>query len=568
MVAVVLLVGIVAIGSIGILIIGGAAVSENRDDASDERTKQAFQNLDSEIDSVARQEGSSREVDLALSDDQGGAVREADTSRIVVTRSNITAGNTDELVNRSIGSIVYSSGGETYAIQSGGVWRGTGNGTEMVSAPPITYATTEYGTEPTLTIPIVETAGDRRLASDRVRITHNETISPLNDVTVVEGDLVVVRIRSEYYVGWGKYFSQITNDAAVEYDHANETAIVKMIVPTVAPPVEGGVVMGAAAGTLKLKQDSKVDSYNSTEGPYSTSQGGDTRVVSAGDVDLKQNATVQGNLEIAGDANFDQDSEVQGNFKHESSSSLDYHDAPSTHVTGWRNDNATVGTRTAVDGVIDRNLMLVRDGNDNATASNISNGQLQGCNTAGGCRLESGAYYLEEVSLDNTDELILDTTGGEIYLVVKNEFQIDDDARVRVVGPGRVSIYVDSETGSKDFAMFQDAEVTVQDDRAPQLWVYMDSDAEARLRQRAEFTGVIYGPAPANTEGAEIDMSTSDEVHVYGAVVGDVAPITQEVAVHYDEALATETPVRTATAVPRITFLHASVYRVDVENGD
>lgn len=565
-VAFVLLVGIVVVGSVGVVVLGGTAVSEERTQAENERVKVAFQNLDKRMDTVARGEASRREVDVNLGDEQGGAVRERDAGRIVISRTNVTAGNTDVLVNRSMGAIVYEGNGETYAIQGGGVWQGTGNGTQVVSPPPVSYATTEYGTEPTLTVPIVEAAGDRRLVDDRVRVTHNETISPLNDVSVVEGDLVVVRIESEYYVGWGEYFRGITNDAAVEYDHANDTAIVRMIVPTIAPPVEGGVVSAGTSGTLKLKQDAEVDSYNSTVDPYASSSGGNSRVVAGGDVELRQRATVLGDLEAGGDVTFKQDAQVQGNFRYDDSSTIDYH-SPGTHVTGWKADNASVGTRTAVDGVIDRNVLLVRDSNDNASAP-ISDGRLQGCDSGGGCELDAGAYYLERIDLDNSEELVLNTTDGEIYLVVQNDVQLEDFATIRVEGPSRVSVYVDGETGSKDFAMFHDAEVTVPGDRAPQLWVYVDSDAEVRFRQRAEFTGVVYGPGPGQQEGAHITMSTTDEIHVYGAVVGDVAPITQEVKVHYDEALATETPIRTATAVPRLTFLHVSVHRVDVENAD
>lgn len=566
--ALILLIGVVAVGSIGIILLGGDALTTERDAAENDKIRLAFQNLDTNIDTVARDDASARQVDVALSSDQGGAVRESEAGRIVVTRTNITAGNTDELVNRSIGAIVYAENDRHYAVQAGGVWQGTGNETQMVSAPPVSYTSTRFRTEPTLTIPIIETSGDRRLVDDQVRITHNATVSPLNDVTVVEGDLITVSITSRYYVGWGKYFSQITNEAAVKYDHANDTVIVQMIVPTVAPPVEGGVIMGATAETLDLKQNATVDSYNSSEGNYTTSVGTRGRVISAGDVRLKQFSEIHGNLEVGGDVRFEQDSRVFGNFSHEPPTSIVNHSDLSTHVTGWTSDNATVTDRTPVDGVIDRNVQLVRDSNDNGSTTDIANGQLQNCNTGSGCQLTAGAYYLTDLTLDGTDRLELDTSGGQIYIVVQNQFGMWDDAEIEVTGPGRVNVYVDGETGSRDFVMKHNATVTVPGQRAPGMWVYMDSDAEVLFRQQINFTGVVYGPGPGVDPGAEIRMSTNDRIHVFGAVVGDVAPITQKVRVHYDETLATETPVQTATSIPRLTFIHVSVYRVDVENGD
>lgn len=567
--AIVLLVGIVAVGSIGILLIGADATNQTRTNSENERTRLAFEKLDSEMDAVARQDETSQVVDVGLGDEQGGAVRERDAGRIVVTRTNITAGHQDELVNRSIGAITYADNGKEFAIQAGGVWQGSGNGTQMVSAPAFSYATTKAETEPTLTMPIVETSGDRRLADDEVRITHNETVSPLNDVTVVEGDLITVRVQSRYYVGWADYFRQMTTEAGVTLDHRNRTVIVEMIVPTIAPPVEGGVVMGAAAERLKLKQEAVVDSYNSTEGKYSNSHGQNTRVVSAGEVIMQQDSRIEGSLEAdSPSVDLNHNATITGDLRLGTSTTFTHDDLIGVHVGGWWARNASVGTRTAVDGVIDRNVQLVREDNDNSTSGNVSGGSLDNCNTGNGCRLDSGAYFLDEIDLDGTEKLILDTTGGPVYVVVNGKVQLSDDARIEVKGGGRANVYINSETGSEDFSMKNDAQVKIPKDRAPQLWIYMDSDAEAKLRQQVEFTGVIYGPGPGDESGADIRMSSTSQLHVYGAVVGDVAPITQEVRVHYDEALATETPVTTATAIPRLTFLHVSVYRVDVENAD
>jgi len=561
----VLLVGLVSIVSVGLLVAAGSVTDDSRQKAETERVEIAFQKLDDQVDSIARGQASTRTFDFDLPEGGNGAIQKKNTGRLVIERRNLTIGSSTTIVSRSLGSIVYEGDRATYAYQAGAIWRGTRNSTVLVSAPPFSYSTNKRGFEPTLTLPLPSTAGKRRLASEALRLTANETISPLNDVTVIHSDLVVLQIKSEQYVGWAEYFNATVGSQGVSVDHANETATVEMVVPTRAPPVRGGVISGATAETLKLKQDSRVDSYNSSDGSGYSGGENDTRIIAGGDVKMKQNTTVEGNLEVDAEITFGQNATIEGGLAH--SNKIDYTGPASStladHVDGWTNDNATVGERTSVGGVIDQNIALVRDNNDNDGTSNVSGRDL--VFSGGRSRLGSGAYLLDEIDLDSKT-LVLDTTGGPIDIVVLNKTQLDGTGKIEVVGSGRVNIYLDSETGTKDVKMFDDSTVTVPDDRAPQFWLYMDPDAEARLRQRASFTGVIYGPGRGTSPGTEIDMSTSNNIHVFGGVVGDVEPITQEVRIHYDEALATATPIQTATSIPRLTFLHVSVHNIDIED--
>lgn len=566
--AVVLIVGMVAVGSIVVLVASGTATNDAKEGVENERVEKGLRQLDSRVDSVARSDDATDTVNLDLPGNSDGVVRETNVGRIVINQTNVTTGRQETLVDQSLGAVVYDDGETQYALQAGGLWRGTGNRTQMVSPPAFGYETTDRGTEPTLTVPIVATEGDRRLTSDQVRVSKNETISPLNDVSVVEGELVILRLTSDYYVGWADYFSEIAPGTGIELDHANRTVIVRMVVPVKAPPVEGGVVSGAAQGTLKLKQDARLDSYNSSNGDYASTRSSDTEVVAGNDIVLQQNASVEGNLVLGGDGRFKQDAEVEGNLSHEDDSSLSFHSSASDHVDGWIRDDAAVQERTAVDGVIDRNVGRIRENNDNSSAANVTDGTLGGCDTSGGpgCWLSAGNYFLEEIDLGTGDRLMLDTTGGKINIVVTDDIDLDDGT-IKVIGSNRVNVYLDGETGSEDFAMKQDATVKTPDQDATQFWLYMDASAEAKLRQSSDFTGVLYGPGHSGREGAYITMSsTSDEIHVYGAVVGATAPITQEVKVHYDEALINSDPIQTTVQIPRLTFLHVSVHRVDVEN--
>lgn len=565
-IAIVLLVGVVAVGSVGILIAGSSVTKQSQEEAEVERVEQAFRQLDHKIASVAASRNGARTVDFDLPADSDGAVREEDSGRMVIYRQNLSAGTVDVLVNHSLGAIVYENDGTRFAYQAGAVWRGTGNHTRMVSAPPFSYSTTKRGREPTLTVPLTVATGAQRLSSGEVRIGKVETISPLNDVTVVEGDLITVVIKSEYYRGWAQYFNRTMGVHAVALDPENSTTVVEMVVPTRAPSVEGGVILGAAQESLKLKQKAVVDSYNSSKGNYSATRASRTRILASGDVSLKQDARIEGDLVLGGDGDFDQDARVQGNLSHSGSSNLNFHSSPGTHVTGWIAANASLGKRTSVDGVIDQNVAFALEENDNGESGNVSSKKLDNCANGKGCRLTNGTYLLDGIHLSSGETLILDTRKGSINLVLKGKFDIDNGT-VRVIGDGRANVYLDSATGSEDFAMKQNASVVVPGKRAPGFWLYMDADAEAKLRQSASFTGVIYGPGRGDQPGTHITMSsTSDRIDVYGAVVGDIEPITQEVHVHYDGALASTDPIKTATAVPRLTFLHVSVNKVGLED--
>lgn len=225
-VGVVVLVGMVAVVSVGVVTLGGQATADSRQEVENERIRQAFVEFQTDVDTVAQGDDDARTVALDLPDEGDGAVREERSGRIVVRRSNLST--TKTVVVQDVGAVVYENGETQYAYQAGAVWRGEGNATEMVSAPDVTYATTERGTDPTLTFPIVNLEGARRLGSDSVRIETLGTGSPLSNVSTVDDQLVVLEIRSDYYVGWGQYFRSRYENTVVSYDHPNDTVVIEL----------------------------------------------------------------------------------------------------------------------------------------------------------------------------------------------------------------------------------------------------------------------------------------------------------------------------------------------------
>lgn len=570
-IAVVLLVGLVAVASIGILLIGAQANDEGRQQAETERIKQAFLELDSEVDSVARSESDERTVDLDLPAGSDAAVREEVAGRLWINRTNYTTKKTVTLVDRSMGAIRYTKdGGTTFAFQAGGVWMEEGKTTRMLSPPAFSYDMTRDGTSPTLTVPIVTTSGDTRLEGGEVQVRKKQTIAPLNDESVVENDLVSMRVQSRWYVGWAAFFRQLTRPGAVSVDHANDTATVEMVVPAVAPSVNSGVVAGAANGELKLKQDTVVDSYNSSKNTYAaTTDRDEGKVAVINDVQMQQNSEIRGDLEVGGDVRFEtgSTSEVTGNLSHVPSTSFTKEDPDEgpPHVAGWVAPNASVRARTQVNGYIDLHVGALADpgNNDNASTAVVSGGTLGSCDPS--CELENGSYYFDQLTVGDGETLVLNTSDGMIELAVNGTMSLVGSGSIEVEGDNRVNVYVNAEGSgaASEFEMSDDAKITVEGDRAPLFWLYVDSNSDVVIQQGATFTGVIYGPGKGGG-GARINLDHN--AVVYGAVLGNVKQMGQNVSIHYDRALRNSVPVTTNIAVPKLTFLHVAVYEVEVED--
>lgn len=232
-IAFVLLTGIVAVASIGLFVAGGALVDEEADDAEDRRAEHSMVQLGKTIDTVGVGSDSTRRVNLAIPSESDGVVREEDTGRIVVTRYN---GTETEVVNRSMGSVVYENGETSYAYEAGAVWRGSGRRTRMVSAPELTYH------EETLTLPIPDTSGDTRISSGAVTVRKNRTVAPLNDVEAVRGELITVKITSPYYRGWAEFFRQRVDDVKVQVYPDSETTVINLAEPLIDGDFGTGIV--------------------------------------------------------------------------------------------------------------------------------------------------------------------------------------------------------------------------------------------------------------------------------------------------------------------------------------
>jgi hypothetical protein len=159
-----------------------------------------------------------------------------------------------EYLNQTMGRLVYRNGGTTVAYQGGGVWRGTGNESRMVSPPEFHY---QAGT---LTLPLVVTnPGDGSADTDgTVRIARNGSRPSLTPV-IIEDQVLEVQVTSEYYVAWGTYFQDRIEAVTVTYDHTNDTARIVLADLDIDGDYRTGLI---TQGDLELNNPS--GSFNST----------------------------------------------------------------------------------------------------------------------------------------------------------------------------------------------------------------------------------------------------------------------------------------------------------------
>lgn len=215
-IAFVLLLAITLGGVTMILAFGAQSLGDLEGQASSEQAEHAFTKLDSTGAEVALGQSEARTVELGSRGRSGGSVRTVRTGEMTLAYQG---GST--IHNETLGAVVYESEGHTVAYQGGGVWRGTGTESQMISPPEIHY------TDGTLTIPMIVVRPGGPGSSDRLVIRRLSQQIGLGPGTV-EDEVVTLSIRSDYYVGWAQFFESRLDEVHVDVDHANRTTTVEL----------------------------------------------------------------------------------------------------------------------------------------------------------------------------------------------------------------------------------------------------------------------------------------------------------------------------------------------------
>jgi len=512
MLAVILMMGFVAAAAVSLFVVGTATLDQTTDDAQERQVENSFRQLNKEVSSVAFGRQKYRTMDFDIEDNRA-AFRKANTGQIKVFVDG------KEEVDKSVGSLVYEGEGDSLAFQAGGVWRGTGKDSRMVSKPPVEYQ------DGSLSFPIPVLTGDDNVQRGDLDINKQRTIAPLNDDGYIEGKLVKLEITSEYYMGWAEYFRTQTNDVAVSVDHTpagpKGTVTVKLGKPVANGDFENGVMATggddgdiyidtnddvpdelAATGDISNKKGDASGTENVESDLYTLDQAIDRKVQNATndldgyyeDIDVGTGTTTLN----GGNAYFDDDG-----FELDSSS-----DTVNVYLSGG---NVTL----IVDGdmnLTDEDLNVYDKDTDNALRI-YSTGNYAMKGTFAGDEDESSAKHLQ---IYGTSDMLVAITGGK-----KTQF----------LG-----------------TIYAPREETVLDDT--------DSNPAA-----LPGTG-------SHCEGWDMCVAAGS-AGVKGAIVGGSTYMGQSTAVEYDSSLAGIEPtleLNDGVLPPKITFIKVSVHEIAVNN--
>jgi hypothetical protein len=514
-VGIVLLVGIVAISSTGILLLSTEAQQANQERVSQEQAERAFVLLDKRVSTVARSESGSRSVSLGI-DADNGAIRKENTGRIVVRSTD----RNTELLNTSIGAVVYETAGTTYAYQAGGVWRGSGANTQMISAPEVNYR------EASLSLTMTVLSGEEQLDADPISISKNKT-PKFKRFDMIEGEVLVMEIHSEYYAGWATYFRERVDNAAVTVDAPNETVVVEL---------------------------GRID-------PDANFQDG---VTASGDINFGGGSTVvSGNVSASGSVN--DPSRVTGDVE----TGAEYDMAPIDRVIYRKIEDAKTNT-TYVD--LDEDL----DGLSDTDGDSIP--ELQG-----------GTTYFAPDGIDLDGSVHADLSTGNVTLIVDGDIVVDDGA-ITVTDHGGERALRTYTNGSIALDN-QDWDVAGGSQDAEHNQIYGVSTTQFALDNAGHFEGTLYAPREEEVQGdneawSEIsgnnkcDRTATDDYDVCistgsatvdGSIIAGSMFMAQSADLNYDSELRTLEPVlhNEGTALPPpLTRVTITVYEVDVSDGN
>ena len=262
------------------------------------------------------------------------------------------------------------------------------------------------------------------------------------------------------------------------------------------------------------------------------------------------------------------------------------------YTTGYADPDGDARGYVEIDGVPDAHAIdvevadrvaAIEASNDNAAAGGTID-DVESGNCASGCTLDAGRYALDRIDLSPDDELVLDTTDGDVTLAVREYVHLPDTSggppfdpaqtTISVEGDGVVEIYVADGGGigtgcryaTCELVVGKNAGVHVPDEDAPRLRVFATKDFNATIEgagpNAATFVGILYAPAGDDGRGS-VFVKHAD---VYGGVVTGTARIETMGRLHYDRALSGMTLVDGEKRVAEISFLHVTVNRLNVSS--
>lgn len=235
---VVIILGIVVIGMVAIVMVGGQALADSRQQSELNRAENTLLQLDSRASLVALGESDLQSLSLGATGDGQWDVVE-DAAHVTITHHNYTEGESQVIYDDTLGTLVYRNGDATVAYQAGGVWRSDDGVTSVMLSPPEFHYREE-----TLVFPIIDINGDDSVAgTSRATLAGAATRTksfPNPDRSYdevdrvfenpIRGGSVTVTIQSDYYQAWARFFEK-RSGGEITVDHETRQVTVELSAP-------------------------------------------------------------------------------------------------------------------------------------------------------------------------------------------------------------------------------------------------------------------------------------------------------------------------------------------------
>lgn len=323
MIATVLLVGMVVTSATIVVFAGSGAINRGHEEAEYANARNAMESVGATLNGVSNEGGEST-VDLSTFEGGDVSLNESAGRLFIEVADNKTGGaqetNTSVI---TLGRLVYEQGERTVAYQNGGVFESTGEGSNVVSRPPVSY---QVETGPaTLTFPVIRVTGAttkgqlraNRTSVGRLFETENVDLDPDTDridTEVLRKNYTLnLTVSSEYYRAWGEVFSDRLN-LTTYYDHSANNVTISLTgnyeegstTMSCIANCGGGTGSGPDFGLVNsavfsdtaatsITDQTVSNSYNSTVNPYPAG------LNDRGDVRVNGSVRLQNHQEFGGD---------------------------------------------------------------------------------------------------------------------------------------------------------------------------------------------------------------------------------------------------------------------------
>ncbi|MCZ7362830.1 MAG: hypothetical protein O8C58_05795 [Candidatus Methanoperedens sp.] len=511
-----------------IILVGVPILNKMQDMIIIRNAEQAYTVMDTRVSKVALGDTQKQIINIEMAEGSLSVIQNSSKSEsyMLVELKN-DSGAIITRIPVSMGKIVYRKGDREVAYEGGGVWSKYPEGSVMLSQPEFNY------NGETITMPVVNISGNisvggkgkvpikmEKIGKAQIIYPNITNLNPLSENVTT----ITVTIKSEYYDAWADYFRTIA------LTRVNTTASEKKVTVILdPPPVFMRAEYGALASeTIEMKNNAKTYSYNSSNGPYPASQTQNGSIRAAKLITIGNGAIVNGSV----------------------MSGTDITGGGSATKACYARSYGSVTCPTKYPEVlglsVGRTTSIVQGKIGNYQSSNNNNdpsagGCLSGPNnysldsgaggawSSGTCTMYSGNYYLTKFLIDNNKKLILNTTSGPVNMALESsDFIAQNNANITIYPPDTAyptRIYLKTMININNNALIN----TASNDRS-YLFQFISSNPNPMdLSNNADVVAFIWAP--------QAEITLSNNMNLYGAVIGKKFIIGNNHAMYYDEAL-------------------------------